>query len=225
MDQPEGTKPDRDTPDGALDDVRPATQRQESAARERPAGPGARQPVHRPSRLPGTLAFAAVLVGIAAFAFTGWIYVQGQQEIMRLSTELAQLRVSLDLYARNGGGGETLAELRDRLISLEKAAAGSNVPAPVASALPAAAPAEANQDDCLPIGMRLLVAAGDTYPVCGQSAAVNVGFVDNGYITLADGTSVASGGTMPLPGSACTIAVTSSGDEGLTGYAEIRVSC
>jgi len=49
--------------------------------------------------------------------------------------------------------------------------------------------------------------------------------VDNGYITLSDGTSVPSGGSMPLPGSPCMIAVTSGGDEGVTGYAEIRVSC
>ncbi len=73
--------------------------------------------------------------------------------------------------------------------------------------------------------MRLLVASGDAYAVCDQPGTVEVSVVDNGYITLSDGTSVPSGGSMPLPGSPCMIAVTSGGDEGLTGYAEIRVSC
>ena len=54
---------------------------------------------------------------------------------------------------------------------------------------------------------------------------IDVSLVDSGYITLVDGTLVPSGVAVPLPNSACTISVTSSGDEGLTGYAEIRVTC
>ena len=182
-----------------------------------------------PERLPGLLAFGAILFGISAFAFTGWIYAEGQREILRLSTELAQLRVSLDLYMRNGTGNDAdLTELNERLAALEQSARGGDVPMPQSA--PAASDAEADaaagaNADCLPAGMRLLVAAGDSYPICDQSASVSVSFVDNGYITLVDGTSVASGGSTPLPGSACSIAVTSGGDEGLTGYAEIRVSC
>jgi len=36
---------------------------------------------------------------------------------------------------------------------------------------------------------------------------------------------VPSGSTVPLPGTACMIAVTSGGDEATTGFAEIRVTC
>ena len=118
-------------------------------------------------------------------------------------------------------------DLTERLTELEQASRSNAVPmpsAPANAADSAAAPTPSGED-CLPEGMRLLVAAGDSYPICGQAAEVTVSFVDNGYITLSDGTSVASGGTTPLPGSACTLAVTSGGDEGLTGYAEIRVTC
>ncbi|NMA97003.1 MAG: hypothetical protein GX970_02665 [Phyllobacteriaceae bacterium] len=190
----------------------------------------------RPSRLPFLLGVTGAVFGLAALGITGWSYVEDQREIRRLATEVAQLRLSLDLYARGSNAAETdapaattdpaLTDLANRLAILEQNWRGNAVPSPTTTA-PAAVGAQASPDDadCLPSGMRLLVAAGDSYPICGQPASVNIGQVDNGYIVLSDGTAVASGGSMPLPNSACTIGVTSSGDEGLTGYAEIRVSC
>ena len=171
-----------------------------------------------------------LIVGALSLGVAAWTYSEGQREILRLSTELAQLRVSLDLYARNGSGARDLSAFEDRLSALETTARSAAVPTPQVEPAPVADAAQptasAQNEDCLPVGMRLLVAAGDTYPICAQPAAVAVSFVDNGYITLSDGTSVASGGTTPLPGNAaCTISVTSGGDEGLTGYAEIRVNC
>lgn len=176
------------------------------------------------------LGLAGLLVGLGALGAAAWSYNETQKEILRLSTEIAQLRVSLDLYARNGTGTAELTDLGNRLSALEQGALSGSVPMPGASAVePSDSPApglETADEDCLPIGMRLLVAAGDSYPICGQPADVTVSAVSNGYITLSDGTSVASGGTTPLPGlPACTLAVTSGGDEGLTGYAEIRVNC
>jgi hypothetical protein len=165
-------------------------------------------------------------MGTAGLGLAAWTQMEGQKEILRLSTELAQLKVSLDLYARNAGTAPEVTELSERLSALEQTARGASVPLPGLSEAATPAASTGSTEDCLPPGMRLLVAAGDSYPICGQPAEVRVSFVDNGYITLADGTSVASGGTTPLPGHpACTLAVTSGGDEGLTGYAEIRVSC
>ena len=213
MDQPQSDKVPSNAMHVVIDEVR---------------APRARMRAGHPERWPGLVALGAILFGISAFAFSGWVYVEGQREIVRLSTELAQLRVSLDLYARSGPSGAGLTDLTERLTALEQEALSNAVPMPSAPAVEAeaaSAPAPAAAEDCLPEGMRLLVAAGDSYPICGQPAEVAVSFVDNGYITLSDGTSVASGGTTPLPGSACTIAVTSGGDEGLTGYAEIRVTC
>ena len=212
MDQPQSDKVPNNAMHVVIDEVR---------------APRARMRAGHPERWPGLVALGAILFGLSAFAFSGWVYVEGQREIVRLSTELAQLKVSLDLYVRNGGGSADLTDLTERLAELEQAARSNAVPmpsAPANAADSAAAPAPSGED-CLPEGMRLLVAAGDSYPICGQAAEVTVSFVDNGYITLSDGTSVASGGTTPLPGSACTLAVTSGGDEGLTGYAEIRVTC
>jgi hypothetical protein len=212
MDQPQSDKVPNNAMHVVIDEVR---------------APRARMRAGHPERWPGLVALGAILFGLSAFAFSGWVYVEGQREIVRLSTELAQLKVSLDLYVRNGGGSADLTDLTERLTELEQAARSNAVPmpsAPANAADSAAAPTPSGED-CLPEGMRLLVAAGDSYPICGQAAEVSVSFVDNGYITLSDGTSVASGGTTPLPGSACTLAVTSGGDEGLTGYAEIRVTC
>lgn len=184
----------------------------------------------RPPRWPGLVAIGGLLLALGNLGYAYWTHSQGQTEILRLSTELAQLRVSLDLYARNGADGPGLSDLDQRLSAIEQSALSNAVPMPTAPVaapeLESTTPQAADQEDCLPEGMRLLVASGDTYPICGQLAEVAVSAVANGYITLADGTSIASGGTTPLPGlPACTIAVTSGGDEGVTGYAEIRVTC
>lgn len=232
MDQPQSAKSSDGTEPVGIDEMRspevkvePAHWRDLDAPR---SGRPAARDLSRPRRLSSVLAFGAVLLAMSALAFAGWIYAEGQREILRLSTELAQLRVSLDLYIRNGSGEAVdLTAMTDRLAALEQRVSGEDVPMPAAPtpATPETTSAADANADCLPEGMRLLVAAGDSYPICEQSAVVSVSFVDNGYITLDDGTSVASGGTMPLPGSACTLAVTSGGDEGLTGYAEIRVTC
>jgi hypothetical protein len=193
----------------------------------RPEDQGAADPVARAptGRWPLALAAAGLALGLGALTLSSWTYLDGQREILRLSTELAQLKVSLDLYARSGAGGADLTGLGDRLSALEQSAATGATPA-ISAVPPPATATTTPRDDCLPVGMRLLVASGDSYPICDQQAEVSISFVDNGYITLGDGTSVASGGTTPLPGNpACTIAVTSGGDEGLTGYAEIRVNC
>src|SRR5689334_14200154 len=81
----------------------------------------------RRSRLPVILATIGALAGLGALGTTIWFSAQGEREILRLSTELAQLRVSLDLYARSqpaaaaGPTSEELTALADRLTALEEA--------------------------------------------------------------------------------------------------------
>jgi len=77
----------------------------------------------------------------------------------------------------------------------------------------------------MPPGTRFLVAAGDSYAICGFDGTVEIGGVDNGFMSLADGTVIAAGGNIPLPNSACMIGLVSSGEGGMTGFAEIRVTC
>jgi hypothetical protein len=172
------------------------------------------------------------VIALAALAATVWTYADSRREIVRLATEVAQLRISLDLYAKRSAApvadssGDTtqLDDLSNRIAILEQAwrdGAGTSAPMPSATANSGAQPGA----ECLPSGMRILVAAGDRYPVCGHQAEVQVSGVDNGYITLSDGTAIPSGGTMALGNSGCMIGVTSGGDEGVTGYAEIRVTC
>lgn len=232
---------DKPSPEAAV--IAGVTPDMRVAAREKPMGsrhvPVASQKRRRRSH-PGTfLGVAAALVGLAGLAASAWVYTEMQREVRRVSTELAQLRLSLDLYAQRNTAapqagvppaatGETsdLADLENRLAILEQNWR-SGVSDRPAAAIPPSGPAVAAESDgdCLPSGMRLLVAAGDSYPVCGTGATIEVMNVSNGYISLTDGTTVPSGGTVPLPGTACMIAVTSGGDEATTGFAEIRVTC
>src|SRR5690606_3788406 len=66
------------------------------------------------------LSMVSALVGVAALAASGWVYSQTHREVVRLATDVAQLRISLDLYAQRSGtapaaaaSGPTSAELSD----------------------------------------------------------------------------------------------------------------
>lgn len=195
-------------------------------------------------RLKKSLIFGicASVIGLASLAASAWIYTDMRREMVRVSTEIAQLRLSLDLYVQRGAATtaaattsagtpdpEALSSLENRLAILEqnwRGVAAAAEAAPLATpSLTGPAVSSESDGDCLPSGMRLLVASGDSYPVCGTETTIEVMNVSNGYISLTDGTTVPSGGTVPLPGTACMIAVTSGGDEATTGFAEIRVTC
>lgn len=188
-------------------------------------------------RLPlaSILSFVVGLVGVAALAASAWVYTETQRDIMRLSTDMAQLRVSLELFGRQQGtpsstDNATLGDLSNRLAILEQswrsappaAEPGNSLPALPATTAPAA---EAAGGDCLPPGTRFMVAAGDRYPVCGTSAVVEVGSIDNGFISLGDGTVIAQGGNIALPDSTCMIGVVPMDGGAISGFAEIRVTC
>lgn len=168
-------------------------------------------------------------VGVAALAAAAWVYADTRREIGRLRTDIAQIRLSLELFGRQQGttpapapaAPPDLADIIERLDILEQT--WRSAPAPVAAPPATAAPA-AGDGDCLPTGTRFLVTSGDVYPVCGVGAEVAVAAVDDGFITLADSTVIARGGTFPLAGTACMLSVVSAGPE-LGGYAEIRVTC
>lgn len=198
----------------------------------------------RRRRLKKSLIFSvcASIIGLGSLAASAWIYTDMRREMVRVSTEIAQLRLSLDLYVQRSAAAtpaaatateapntEALSALESRLAILEqnwRGVAAAAETAPQAAPSPNGPAVSAESDgDCLPSGTRLLVAAGDSYPVCGTETTIEVMNVNNGYISLTDGTTVPSGGTVPLPGTACMIAVTSGGDEATTGFAEIRVTC
>lgn len=197
---------------------------------ERPAPEAGR------SRMPlaNLLSFVVGLVGIASLGASAWVYSDTQREIVRLSTDMAQLRLSMELFGRqqgtpSGTDSAALTDLGNRLAILEESWRNgpAAVPTPTPIAAPAAAPAAAAAEggDCLPSGTRFMVAAGDRYPVCGTGAVVEIGSVDDGFISLADGTVIAQGGNIALPGSACMIGLVPSDGAAISGYAEIKVTC
>lgn len=195
----------------------------------------------RPLPLANILSFVVGLVGIAALGATAWVYAETQREIMRISTDIAQIRLSLELYGQRQPagaasatvGGDGLLDLANRLAILEQSWRGAATGTPAApSALPAlsgdpAAPsgAVASGGDCLPPGTRFMVSAGDNYAVCGTTSSVAIAAVDDGFITLGDGTVIAQGGTVGLPGTQCMVGLMPSDGGGISGYAEIRVVC
>ena len=200
-----------------------------------------RKPAPRP-RLPigNVLGFVVGLVGVAALGATAWVYAETQREIIRMSTDIAQIRLSLQLYGQTssvtpaGDEATSLLDLSNRLAILEQswrgsAATGASVAAP--SSLPAlpgeAAPAGAvaTGGDCLPTGTRFMVSAGDQYAVCGTTGSVAIAAVDDGFITLGDGTVLAQGGTIGLPGTQCMLGMLPSDGGSISGFAEIRVVC
>ena len=196
-----------------------------------PAPPPARPELRR-RRLgwSNILAFTVGLVGVAAIAAAAFTYADTRREIVRLSTDLAQVRLTLDLLRQSppaSGSAATdtaaLAELENRLAVLEEN--WRSAPSAAAPMPPAASAASTAADDCLPTGTRFLVSAGDTWPVCNSPAVVDVASVEPGYMTLLDGSVVAAGGNFPLLGSTCMLAVLSAGTAELSNYAEIRVTC
>lgn len=187
-------------------------------------------PPHRPA-LGNILSFVVGLVGVGALAASAWVYTETQRDIVRLSTDIAQLRVSMELFGRQQGApsgtdNANLQDLSNRLAIIEQSWRDSPpTAAPVEAAIAPAPSAEAAGGDCLPVGTRFMVAAGDRWPVCGTGSVVEIGAVDNGFISLADGTVIAQGGTIALPGGACMIGVLPAEGTALSGFAEIRVTC
>ena len=200
-----------------------------------PRDPPRATPERAPRRTPllAILGFVVGLAGVAALGASAWVYSQTQRDIVRLSTDIAELRLSLELFGRqqgtpSGTDAASITDLSNRLAILEE---NWRSGPPAATSLPAVAdpvataPAAEQAGDCLPIGTRFMVAAGDRYPVCGTDAVVEIGSVDDGFISLADGTVIAQGGSIALPDSACMIGVVPSEGGAISGFAEIRVSC
>jgi hypothetical protein len=176
------------------------------------------------------LSLVVGLIGIVALAASAWVYAETRGDIRRVSAEIAQLHLSLELFTREQAAAaietDSLLDLSNRLAVLEEAWRGSIASAPATAPGASTAPAgTAGDGDCLPTGTRFMVAAGDSYPVCGTAGEVAIGAVDDGFISLADGTVIAQGGTVALPGTSCMIGMLPSDGGSLSGFAEIRVTC
>ncbi|KKB85290.1 hypothetical protein VW29_07005 [Devosia limi DSM 17137] len=188
-------------------------------------------PASRTTLAPRLLSFAVGLAAIGAIAASTWVYVATQRDIVRMSTDIAQIRLSLELFGRQQPGGgapapsldQRLLDLSNRLAILEDS--WRNQPAAALPAIGTGATSAGPTSDCMPAGTRFLVASGDEYPICGTTGIIAVTSVNPGYVVFQDGTTIANGGNAGLKGTACTLAVVSSSADGMDGYAELRVSC
>jgi len=202
------------------------------------------QPQPKTNLMPRLLTFAVGLAAVGAIAATTWVYVETQRDIVRMSTDIAQIRLSLELFGRqqpasgapgapgaatlplDGSTADQLLDLSNRLAILEEswrnqASTGASAALPAIGATAPGGP----MTDCMPPGTRFLVASGDEYPICGTPGVIAVTSVNPGYVVFQDGTTIANGGNAGLKGTTCTLAVVSSNADGMDGYAELRVSC
>ncbi|HEX9596496.1 MAG TPA: hypothetical protein VF982_06415, partial [Anaerolineales bacterium] len=58
----------------------------------------------RSGALGHVLSVVVGLTGIAALAASAWVYAETRRDILRVSTEIAQLHLSLELYTREQAG-------------------------------------------------------------------------------------------------------------------------
>ena len=208
----------------------PGVSKSDTGAPERPA------PTARPAKT-GLLAtlftFGVGLIAVIAIAAAAWVYSDTQRDLNRVATDIAQIRLSLQLFGQQRPGdmalpaSDRLQDLSNRLAILEQNWRGQAATTGTATppAAPAATATAGAQTDCIPQGTRFLVASGDSYPICGTSAVVAVTEVGASYVTFTDGLIITAGGNAILTGTKCTLAVVSSGADGMTGYAELRVGC
>lgn len=176
--------------------------------------------------------FVVGLVGVAAIATSAWVYTETQRDLNRVASDIAQIRLSLQLFGQQRPGdiavpaSDAVQDLNNRLSILEQSWRDQgSAPAALPATPDAAAATTGPATDCIPQGTRFLVASGDSYPICGTPAVVEVTAVDSTYVSFTDGTIITLGGNAILKGTKCTLAVVSSGADGMTGYAELRVGC
>jgi len=93
---------------------------------------------------------------------------------------------------------------------------------PSQSVNPAALSADGPTKDCIPLGTRFMVKAGDNFPICKTKVVVKVAGVSDGLATLIGAGDIAAGATVPLSVAGCQAMVISAD---LSGYADLRVTC
>ncbi len=207
-------------------------------AEPRGAPPPEAPPPARP-RLPLSarlFVFVVGLVGVAAIAAAGWAYTETQRDMRRISSEIAQIKLSLELFGRQqASSGQApaaapaadtgaLEAIENRLAILEENWRQAPAPdAPAASATGSSSTLAAS-GDCMPLDTRFLVTAGDNYPVCGTDSAVEIEEVGENAVVFAGSDPIVVGGSLALEGT-CVAAVLSANADGMSGYGEVRVSC
>lgn len=187
------------------------------------------------NRIIVVIAALSILFGLGAIMTSAWVYSEAQRDLRQLATDVAQLRVGLELFARQQTAAPDVGEVYARLMEVEQsvrealasAPQGAGTGAGTTPALPSIGlgPSAQSDGDCLPLGTRFLVTTGDRYPVCGTQGVVEILSVGALDIALGDGSAVAIGGSTTLANTSCTLSVLTANEDGMSGYGEIRVNC
>lgn len=209
------------------DDAEP----REPAPAQVPPPASARLPL--PARL---FVFVVGLVAVAAIAAAAWVYAETQRDMRRLSSDIAQIKLSLELFGRQQASAGpapasvptaeagALEDLENRLAILEESwRQGAANPAATQTTETASTAGAAG--DCVPQDTRFLVTAGDNYPVCGTQSAIEIEEVGENAVVFAGSDPIVVGGSLALEGTSCIVAVLSANADGMSGYGEVRVAC
>lgn len=193
------------------------------------------------------LSVVSVLLGLLGLVAAYLVWTDYQGELRRISSELAQMKVSVQLLAQRpvvtepsaaepasveNADARAIEELATRIAALEEAAKAPVVAstAPVSAddttALAALPPAEGEaapeEGDCIPQGTRFVLTPGDGFKICGVTASLTLNEVGEGVADFAGVGPVMQGSMGKLNGSACSVSLLSSM---VDGFAEIRVTC
>lgn len=193
------------------------------------------------------LSVVSVLLGLLGLAAAYLVWTDYQGELRRISSELAQMKVSVQLLAQRpvatepgtaepapveDADAKAIEDLTTRIAALEEAAKApamaSTAPASaddttvLAALPPAESEAAPEEGDCIPQGTRFVLTPGDGFKVCGATASLTLQEVGEGIAEIAGVGPLTQGTTGKLNGSSCSVALLSTM---VDGFAEVRVSC
>lgn len=195
------------------------------------------------------LGLLAIVLGLVAIAGSYGLWNDYRGEFRRMSSELAEMKVSLQLLTQRApapasapaaaaapasdGQADQIADLKNRIAILENVwrnppAGGVNgqgsVPlSDTANALGGGTPPGGPTTDCIPLGTRFLLTPNDTYPVCQTKENLTLLTAGNGTALLQDLGTLAEGGIAKLGATNCRVSLLSVITDG--GFAEVRVTC
>jgi hypothetical protein len=207
---------------------------------------------HRRPWAEALVPYLAAVVGLIALGGAIWLDRQNQERFAAIATELSGLRADVGAALAEArkpapapapakaddGTVDALLALQTRIAALEeaaRAAAAAPVPDAAAPATTGSVPvsgqssgplktqlADSPTTDCIPLGTRFLMTAGDSYPICRTPEVVKVSDVTMEGIVLAGGKAVSAGASTTLKFGDCTLAVLSTD---LNGFAELEATC
>jgi len=196
------------------------------------------------------LGVLAIVLGLVAIAGSYGLWSDYRGEFRRMSSELAEMKVSLQLLNQRAAApasaaaaaaapasdsqADQIADLKNRIAILENVwrnppAGGVNGQGSVPLSDTANAtgggtpPGGGPTTDCIPLGTRFLLTPNDTYAVCQTKESLTLLTAGNGTALLQDLGTLAEGGIAKLGATNCRVSLLSVITDG--GFAEVRVTC